>query len=270
MKFWSVAFSLPLAACATVPPASSPPPTPPPVKVQILALNDFHGNLEPPKQTVPVRRTDARDVRIPVGGVAYIAGALKQLRQGHPFSITVAAGDLIGATPLISSYFLDEPTVIAANMFGLELNAVGNHEFDRGSAELTRMQTGGCAKYTMREPCAVDKNFPGAQFQYLAANVLNQDGSTLFPATALKKFGPITIGFIGMTLRETGILVTPSGVAGLSFADEAATANALVPQLRAQGADAVVLLIHQGGFTEGNWNDPSCPGLRGDILPILD
>ena len=259
----------PLAACATVPPAPPPPPTVPPVEVQILALNDFHGNLEAPKQTVPVRKADGSEVRVPVGGAAYIAGALNQLRQGHPFTITVAAGDLIGATPLLSSYFLDEPTVLAANLFGLELNSVGNHEFDRGSAELLRMQNGGCAKNTLREPCAVDKGFGGARFQYLAANVLKQDGTTLFPATALKTFGPVRIGFIGMTLRETGILVTPSGVAGLSFTDEAATANALVPQLKAQGADTIVLLIHQGGFTEGNWNDPSCPGLRGDILPIL-
>jgi 5'-nucleotidase len=263
-----------LAACATVPPTPTPPPTvpppPPPVEVQILALNDFHGNLEPPKQTVPVKKADGTEVRVPVGGAAYIAGALNLLRQGHPFTITVAAGDLIGATPLMSSYFLDEPTVMAANMFGLELNSVGNHEFDRGSAELLRMQNGGCAKHTMREPCAVDKQFAGARFQYLAANVLKADGTTLFPGTAIKEFGPIRIGFIGMTLRETGILVTPSGVAGLTFADEAATANALVPQLKAQGADAVVLLIHQGGFTEGNWADPSCPGLRGDILPILE
>ena len=266
--------ALALSACATVPPAPSPPPTvpppPPPVEVQILALNDFHGNLEPPRQTVPVKQADGSEVRVPVGGVAYLAGALNQLRQGHPFTITVAAGDLIGATPLMSSYFLDEPTVLAANMFGLELNAVGNHEFDRGSAELLRMQNGGCAKHTMREPCAVDRDFGGARFQYLAANVLMGDGSTLFPATAIRTFGPVKIGFIGMTLKETGVLVTPSGVAGLSFADEAATANALVPQLKAQGADTVVLLIHQGGFTEGNWDDPACPGLRGDILPILE
>ena len=273
MKHWTSALFLPLAACAvTPPPASSPPTVPPPppaVEVQILALNDLHGNLEPPKQSVPVKQADGSEVRVPVGGVAYIAGALSQLRQGHPFTITVAAGDLIGATPLMSSYFLDEPTVTAANMFGLELNSVGNHEFDRGSAELLRMQNGGCAKHTLREPCAVDRDFGGAKFQYLAANVLKADGTTLFPATALKKFGPVTIGFIGMTLKDTGILVTPSGVAGLTFADEAATANALVPQLKAQGADTVVLLIHQGGFTEGNWADPTCPGLRGDILPIL-
>ena len=143
------------------------------------------------------------------------------------------------------------------------------------SSTAVRRSCCGCSaaaarKYTGREPCAVDRPFPGAKFQFLAANVLTKDGTTLFPATALKRFGPITIGFIGMTLKETGVLVTPSGVAGLTFADEAATANALVPKLKAQGADAIVLLLHQGGFTEGYWDDPTCPGLHGDILPILD
>jgi len=156
------------------------------------------------------------------------------------------------------------------NQLGLDLASIGNHEFDRGTAELTRIQTGGCAKNTLRQPCAVDNPFPGARFQYLAANVVRPDGSTLFPATAIKQFGPIKIGFIGMTLKETGVLVTPSGVRGVTFADEAMTANVLVPKLKAEGADTVVLLIHQGAFTKGDFNDPSCPGLSGDILPILE
>jgi 5'-nucleotidase len=127
-------------------------------------------------------------------------------------------------------------------------------------------------KYTRRIPCAVEP-FGGAKFRYLAANVKQADGSTIFPATALKRFDtparPVTIGFIGMTLRDTGNLVTPSGVKGLTFTDEAETANALVPQLKAQGADTIVLLIHQGGklpkFTTGN----GCDGFFGDIRPIL-
>jgi 5'-nucleotidase len=271
-----LSFLLALAGCATAPavpvaaPAVAPPAAPPaPTEVQILAINDLHGNLEPPKQTVTVRDAKGAEVKVPVGGVAYMAGAIEALRRGHPNTITVSAGDLIGASPLTSAMFLDEPTIMAANQFGLELNAVGNHEFDRGWPELLRMQRGGCDKHTGREPCAVDRPFPGAKFQFLAANVLNKDGTTLFPGTALKRFGPVTLGFIGMTLKETGVLVTPSGVAGLSFADEAATANALVPQLKRQGADAIVLLIHQGGFTDGYWDDPACPGLHGDILPIL-
>ena len=263
-----------VAACAapTPPPPVTPiaPPTIASVEVQILAFNDFHGNLEPPMQTVASKDSTGALVRVPAGGAAYMAGALKQLRQGRPYSITVSAGDLTGGSPFTSSLFLDEPSILAMNQLGLELNAVGNHEFDRGAEELLRLQRGGCAKYTSREPCAVDRPFPGAKFQYLAANVATRDGSTLFPGTAIKRFGPITIGFIGMTLKETATLVTPSGVAGLTFADEAATANALVPQLKSQGADTIVALIHQGAFTMGDWNDPTCPGLWGDVLPILD
>jgi 5'-nucleotidase len=151
---------------------------------------------------------------------------------------------------------------------GVEYNAVGNHEFDKGSAELVRMQRGGCDKNTTKQPCKLGP-FDGADFRFLAANVLTPEGRTLFPGTAIKDFGPVQVGFIGMTLTETKTLVTPAGVAGLTFADEAATANALVPEIRAAGADAVVLLIHQGGSTKGRYNDKSCPELSGEILPIV-
>ena len=264
----AVAFALfALAGCATRPTAVVPVAPAAPIEVQILAFNDFHGNLEPP---APVEVTDAGGSKrkLQSGGVANLAGALSQLRQGHPNTVTVSAGDTIGASPLISANYLDEPTIAAMNLLGLEFNSVGNHEFDRGSDELKRMQAGGCAKFTRRTPCAVEP-FGGARFRYLAANVVQADGTTVFPATGIKKFGPITIGFIGMTLKGTANVVTPSGVKGLTFADEAATANALVPQLKAAGADAIVLLIHQGGktpqFTTGN----ACDGLYGDILPIL-
>lgn len=239
-----------------------------PVEVQILAFNDFHGNIESPKLTVPVPDSHGAETAVPAGGVAYLAGALASLRKGHRYTATVSAGDLIGASPLASAYFLDEPTIHAMNAVHLDLNAVGNHEFDRGSSELLRMQRGGCAQYTKRVPCALEP-FAGARFKFLAANVLQHDGSTLFPATSIRRFGPIRIGFIGMTLKETGTLVTPSGVAGLHFADEAATANALVPKLKAEGADAIVLLIHQGAYL-APYYDSSCKGLNGAILPILD
>jgi len=191
------------------------------------------------------------------------------LRESHPYTVTVSAGDMIGAAPLVSSLFLDEPTVAAMNLVGVEFNAVGNHEFDKGSAELTRMQTGGCAKFTLRAPCALEP-FKGATFGFLAANVVRRDGTTLFPGTGIKDFGPVQIGFIGMTLKETATLVTPAGVAGLTFADEAATANAAIPALKAAGADAIVLLIHQGGRSSSGYNDKSCPDFDGDIVPILD
>ena len=152
---------------------------------------------------------------------------------------------------------------------GLELAAVGNHEFDKGSRELKRMQDGGCTQYTNRLPCALEP-FAGARFRYLAANVVGADGQTLFPGTAIKQIGGVRIGFIGMTLTETGTLVSPGGVAGLRFTDEADTANAAIPALRAAGAQAIVLLIHQGGTISGAYYDRSCAGLSGGILPILD
>ena len=273
---WRVAFAgllLALAACtkpAVGPQTNDAPPAA--IEVQILAINDFHGNLETPG-SVEVTVSDESKRQIVTGGAAQLAGALEALRAGHAHSVTVSAGDTIGATPLISAYYLDEPTIEAMNRFGVEYNAVGNHEFDRGLDELQRMQNGGCAKFTRRAPCAVEP-FTGARFQYLAANVLGSDGASVLPATGIKTFGSgasaIRIGFIGMTLENTRHLVTPSGVRGLTFADEAETANSLVPKLKAQGVHAIVLLLHQGGklpqFTTGN----SCEGLTGGVLPILD
>jgi 5'-nucleotidase len=259
-----------LAGCTGTPPPAAPV-AQAPIEVQILAFNDFHGNLEPPP-AVEVTEADGSKRKLVTGGAANLAGALAEARVGHPYSVTVSAGDTIGASPLISANYLDEPTIAAMNALGLEYNSVGNHEFDKGVDELRRMQAGGCARFTRRQPCAVEP-FGGASFHYLAANVLGADGKTVFPATGLKTFGSgrdaVTIGFIGMTLKGTGAIVTPSGVRGVSFADEAATANALVPALKAQGADAIVLLIHQGGKTKSFTTGNGCDGLDGAILPIL-
>lgn len=263
-----LACSAVLSACAVQPTrvAEAPPPTAP-VEVQILGINDFHGNLETPKDAVPLRNADGSTTKYRAGGAAQLAATLRRLREGQQ-SVTVAAGDLIGATPLVSAYFLDEPTIKALGLAGLELAAVGNHEFDKGGAELLRIQNGGCEKLTSRVPCRVEPHAP-ARFRYLAANVLTEQGTTLFPATAVKQVGPVKLGFIGMTLKETATLVTPAGVKGLTFADEAATANALVPKLKAEGANAIVLLIHQGGRVPPTYDALGCDGLSGEIVPLL-
>jgi len=259
-----------LTACATVPPPATPAPlpagTPQPVEVQILAINDFHGHLEPPRLSIEAGTPEA-SIRVPAGGVAHLAAAAKALRSGQPHSVTVSAGDMIGGTPLVSALFLDEPTIAAMDLVGVEYNAVGNHEFDKGWPELVRMQRGGCEQHTTKQPCKLEP-FPGAGFRFLAANVLTAEGRTLFPGTAVKDFGPVQLGIVGMTLKETATLVTPAGVAGLTFADEAATANAAVPALKAAGADAIVLLIHQGGHSRGGYN--GCAELSGDIVPIIE
>ena len=258
---------LALAACATVPREAAAPAAA--ETIQILALNDFHGNIETPASpatwfAVGERRQER------LGGAARIGAVLQELRQGKGNTITVAAGDLIGASPLASAYFLDEPAVMALNRMGLELAAVGNHEFDRGTAELRRMQEGGCEVHSNREPCRLDRPFEGAMFTYLAGNVLDDQGNTLFPGTSIKTFGGVKLGFIGMTLKETGILVSPAGTAGYRFADEAETANALATRLRSEGADAVVVLIHQGANVDPLNNTTGCPELSGDLLPILE
>jgi 5'-nucleotidase len=243
-----------------------------PVRVTIIAFNDFHGALEPPRMAMVAPAPRGAEVRVPVGGVAYLASAVRRLRAANPNSVVVAAGDLISASPLVSAEFLDEPTVLAMNLVGLDYTSVGNHEFDRGRQELLRMQNGGCARYTNRQPCRLDR-FPGARYRILAANVRTENGQTLLPGTALRSFGTgrrrVQVGFVGLTLRDTSTLVTPTGVAGLTFEDEADTINAAARQLRAQGADAVVVLIHQGLNPTLGYNDHTCRGITGDLLPIL-
>lgn len=267
MRLATAALLLALGGCATT--ASRPVAS---VEVKIIAFNDFHGNLEPPKYAVDAPRREEGSTRVPAGGAAWLASAVANLRSANPNNAVVSAGDMIGASPLVSAVFLDEPTIHAMNLIRVDFTAVGNHEFDKGRDELLRMQKGGCAKHTARQPCAIEP-FSGASFQFLAANVRTEDGSTLFPAYGLRSFGMgrgrVRIGFIGLTLKETPTLVTPAGVAGLTFADEAETINGLVPKLRAKGADAIVVLIHQGLSTKVGYNDKGCDGVDGDLLPIL-
>jgi len=267
---------LPLPApSASNPPAPAPAPAVPgTVDVKLIAFNDLHGNLEPPKLTISAPAKGGGTVAVPAGGAAYMASAIAALKEKNPNNAVVSAGDMIGASPLVSALFLDESTIEAVNAMKIDFNAVGNHEFDKGQTELLRMKNGGCAKNTALEPCRVNKNFPGANFGFLSANTVKTDGNTLFPATGMKSFtkdgATVKVAFIGMTLKGTPNIVTPAGVAGLSFKDEADTANALIPQLKAQGADAVVVVIHEGGTTTVGYNDKSCAGLSGHILPILN
>ncbi|MFM5886587.1 MAG: bifunctional metallophosphatase/5'-nucleotidase [Novosphingobium sp.] len=265
-----------LAGCAAGPGARPLAPAAP-VTVGIAAINDFHGALEPPRTSVVVGDGKGGVMQVPAGGAAYLASALDRVRANYPNHLTVAAGDLIGATQLSSSLFLDEPSIGVLNRIGLDFNAVGNHEFDRGRDELKRKASGGCAQFTALKPCRLEP-FKGARFGYLAANSIEADGKTLFPASAIRSFGSgkrrVKVGLIGLTLKETGDLSSREGLKGVHFTDEADTVNALVPGLKAKGAAAIVVLIHQGGYTKadaGSSPDPStCPGLTGGIRPILD
>lgn len=263
-----------LAACAAPRPThqAALAPAPAPVEVGIIAINDFHGALEPPKAAVLAPDHKDGTIPVPAGGAAWLASAVDAVKAEHPYHVVVAAGDLTSASQLASSLYLDEPTVGVMNRIGLEFNAVGNHEFDRGWKELQRLQNGGCEKNTRLEPCRLEQ-FQGATYKYLSASTYKADGTTLFPATGLKTFGTgagkVTIGFIGLSLKEVPLLVSPDQLRGLTFSDEAEAINKAIPTLKAEGADAVVVLIHQGGKTaEGDPN--SCNDLTGDIKPILD
>ena len=231
-----------------------------PLEVKLIAFNDFHGNLKTPSNRVPVPdATQATGIRFdPAGGVAQFAALIKKLKAKNPNYAVVTGGDLVGATPLLSALFKDEPTIEAMNLIGLDFHSVGNHEFDYGAEHLKRLQSGGCAinSKTKQPDCGKREPYKGANFQFLAANVVeNATGKTIFPPYGIKEFEGIKIAFIGMTLRDTPAIVRPGGTAGLTFNDEVETVKALIPELKKQGVEAIVVVMHEGGVQSGGINE---------------
>ena len=265
-RFLPVALLTVLAVVLVIaigPVGAAPDPFATTVNVQILAVNDFHGALLPPGTiSTPTGNVNA-------GGAEYLATWLKTLKAQNPRTVIVSAGDMIGATPLLSALFHDEPTIETFNEIGLDFNAVGNHEFDDGLAELLRMQSGGCHPV---DGCLDGDPFGGADFRYLAANVF-YDGTnrTVFPPFRVRSFpGGIRVAFIGMTLESTPGIVSPSAVAGLTFKDEADTVNRLVGVLRQRGINAIVVLVHEGGYPSLGTEYNACPGISGPIVDIVN
>jgi len=251
-----------------------------PISIKIIGFNDFHGTLESPG-TFGQNTSVPSASRPAVGGAEYLAAYVAAAKAANPNTVVVGAGDFIGASPLVSALFFDEPAVESLNKIGVDFSSVGNHEFDKGKDELRRLQNGGC-KLVAGVPDAnscrgygssAPGTFDGAKFKWLSANVIDTaTGRTLLPAYGIKSFGGVKLAFIGLTLKGTPGIVTPTGVAGLSFADEAATVNALVPKLRAQGIESIVVLVHQGGFQgSGNSDINGCVGnLAGsDIATVV-
>jgi 5'-nucleotidase len=237
------------------------------VDLRILAINDFHGYLR--ASPGGIRITDPNDktkkITVPAGGAEHLATLVKELSEGHKNTIFVAAGDLIGASPFLSAMFHDEPTIESLSMMGLALASVGNHEFDEGKDELKRMQNGGCHPL---DNCQGPQPFLGAKFHYLAASTVETaTGKTIFPPYEIREFDGIPVAFIGLTLKGTSGIISPTSAAGLEFHDEAETVNALVPELRARGIEAIVVLIHEGGYPTGDYNE--CPAISGAIVDIV-
>ncbi len=230
--------------------------------LQLLGINDYHGHVE---STTPGDINGA-----PAGGAEFLSAKLSELRAGRGNSLTVAAGDLIGGSPAFSGLFHDEPSVETLNAMELDVSSVGNHEFDEGVTELLRMQNGGCHPvdgcYFPSEP------YPGADFQWLSANVVETaTDETPLPPYWIEEVENHKIGFIGMTLEGTDELVAAAGIVGYEFLDEATTANALVPVLKAEGVETIVVLLHEGGSQTPPPGDvDACVGISGPIVAIND
>jgi 5'-nucleotidase len=260
-----------LAGCGTPPPQAEP------LVLRVIGFNDLHGHLEPANLALPWPdpAQPQRTLRLAAGGTAYMAGTVRALRAGVRHSVLVSAGDHIGATPLVSALFLHESTIDVMNRMGVDLATLGNHEFDAGKAELRRIMEGGCATLPADSPalsCALEP-YVGARFPHVSANVLDAQGRPMVAPSVVKTFDGVRVGFIGAVTRTTPSIVSPSGVAGLRFIDEADAVNAEARRLLREGVRALVVVIHEGGSTGTpgplEWNDAGCPDPRGPIFDIV-
>jgi 5'-nucleotidase len=254
-----------LAGCASVP-ATAPRG---PVELNLVALNDFHGNLEPSKYSYAPAGSDKKQT-IQAGGIDVLKGALDAFRKEDKDLLFVAAGDLIGASPAMSSMFADEPSIEAMNRMGLVASSLGNHEFDQGSKELLRQQHGGCDSPRPAKACQLTKDFRGAGFSYLATNVVDaQTGKNLVPGWRVVDVKGVKVGLVGAVLKDTPSVAVASAIKGLSFLDEAESINKVLPDMRAAGAKVFVVLIHEGGHTGEAFDKTYCDGLQGPIVGIV-
>lgn len=265
-KYLSLIAIASLAGCAW-----RQPPAPPSslTEIQLVTLNDFHGNLEASKYTLDSVAGGGERV-IQAGGIDTIGAALQSWRKQDPELLLVGAGDLIGASPAISAMWADEPTIGAMNLIGLRATSVGNHEFDQGRIELLRQQKGGCVSPRADKACKFEGTYQGAQFQYLAANVIDMvTRKPVLPAYKIETTHGVKVAFIGTVLRETSESALASGIAGLQFVDEADAINRQLPELRQQGVGVFVVLIHQGGRSQAKFDQQDCDDLKGPITDVV-
>ena len=252
----TVAVGVAVAAPATAAPPSAPAST----TVRLIGLNDFHGNLEPPTgSSGRVVLTDGTTVD--AGGAAFLATHVRQLRAEQRNSLVLSGGDNIGASPLASALFHDEPTIEFLNSIGTTASAVGNHELDEGYKELLRIQFGGCHPV---DGCQFNDRYTGAKFPILGANVTKANsGLPALPPFWVEIRDGVPIGFIGMPLKDVPILVDPNGIKELKFGDEIKAANKYADLLNLIGIKSIVLLVHQGDQTAANGGPNGCTNTPG-------
>ena len=266
-RYFALLFLVMLVSIASLSSLGASQPDKGTIEVQILAINDLHGQLEPPisKMVIDYNETGA-PIRVDAGGSEYLATHIKELRSENPNTFVISAGDNIGASPIISSRFHDEPTIKALNIIGFNFSAVGNHELDNGLNELMRIQNDGCHP---TDGCLNNSSFEGAHFQYLAANIVNEStNATIFPAYKITCVQGVPIGFIGVALKDTPSIVTPSRVKGLKFLDEAETINKYAKELKHMGVKTIVVIIHDGGYQEGLYNESL--NMSGPIVDVVN
>jgi 5'-nucleotidase len=270
---------LSLAGCAAAPTTTSTP-AQDAVEVRFIGINDFHGNLEPTGLRLsladPAGSSESQRLSVSVGGAAALAGMVQKLRAGAADSLFVAGGDLIGGAPLPSSLFRHESTVEILGDMGLDVSALGNHEFDAGEKELQRLIKGGCAPkmpYEVVVSCP-DGKYAGARYTYIAANVIDAKGKPIVAPYVIRTFKGIPVGVIGGVTKTTPQMVLASNIAGLQFLDEADAVNLAVKELRAKDVKAMIAVFHEGFELgtfprNGDWNDVRCPEAHGALLGIV-
>jgi 5'-nucleotidase len=238
--------------------------------ISIFSVNDFHGHVQSSAPVPANLRSATGSVSRAAGGLVYLESLMARLKQQTPASIVVGAGDLIGASPADSALLDDQPAIEAMNRIGLSLTALGNHELDQGVDNFLALTQASC-----KPQCALPQ-FEGARFTYLAANVIDvTTNELLLPAYAIKQVGGYRIAFIGAVTRSTPQLIRPTYAARLRFDDEANAINRVLPQVRLQKPDAIVVVIHEGGELPKDLkievaNASDCPGFSGAITRITE
>jgi 5'-nucleotidase len=210
------------------------------IQVQLLGVNDFHGQLNKYQR---VSGTLA-------GGAEFLAAYLKKYRQENPNTLLVHAGDMVGGSPPISSQFQDEPTVEFLNLLHFDVGTPGNHELDQGVNEMTRLIYGGFHKKT--------GNFQGSSTSYTSANIiLKQSRTPLLPQYVIKQIDGIQIGFIGVvTAADTNLYVAPEQRKEVEVTDEVSAINQTVQLLKKKGVKAIVVLAHDSASSDQNGKNP--------------
>jgi 2',3'-cyclic-nucleotide 2'-phosphodiesterase (5'-nucleotidase family)/predicted AlkP superfamily phosphohydrolase/phosphomutase len=213
------------------------------VSGQLLGINDVHGNITGKGLSYTDPYTGVKDA---AGGIGVLATYLERARAGAPNTLTVEAGDMVGASPPESALLRDKPTLDALNLMGIDLGTLGNHEFDRGVTEMLRQVDGGQS--------TIDSSitFSGLDYPVVDANVISDaTGKPLLPPYRIEKIGGVRVAFIGATTITTPTIVTTGGTSGVHFVDEATAINGYVHTLQHKGVHAFVVVIHEGGSQSG-------------------